>query len=404
MVDAPSRIAVVTHGLGVGGGVPTVARWLADGFSRLGATVDLHDLATARSDDVSLRLASPKTWRCNPTQRPTGEARPGLHWGALAVELEFMRYAPRAALIRCLDGYDTIQVVSGTPAWAVAVRGTQKPVALQVATTALWERSARWPTMRPARAIYSRASTQVTRALDRVGCQGVDHVMVENPAMQGQVRAWGQDSVTICPPGVEVSEFRPLPTGRPKGGPIISVGRLGEERKRFDRVIASYAHARTLSSNLPPLRLVGKGILPAPLWARIRLLGIEPFVTVDADLPITEVRLALQQASVFLQASSEEGLGIAVLEAMASGLPVVATETHGTRESVVDRLTGRLVAQTPTVVEDLAKALLEVWQGDAQGMGTRGRARAIASFSSEAALARFWNIHMDLYSTYRTRR
>lgn len=395
---ASPSIAIVTHGLETGGGVPAVARWLAHGFASKGAEVEVHDLATSRRDEVSLRLADPRTWLHGPGARPTEGTASGTHWGAWATELEFMRYAPRQRLLTRLNRVDTVQVVCGTPAWAVAVRGVESPVALQVATTARWERQARWPGMPRARAGLSKVMSQATHRLDRLGCRSVDHVMVENAAMHAQVQAWGQSHVSLCPPGVDTETFHPRAEGWNRSGDIVSLGRLAEERKRFDRVLESYALAHQMMADLPPLRLVGRGQLPELQRRRIDRLGLTGRVTVESDLSPLEVRDRLRDASVFLQASSEEGLGIAVLEAMASGLPVVTTETAGTRETVLDRVTGRLVAQTESVVEDLAAALVDVWSGDGEAQGRRGRDRVLSSFSSAVTMDRFWAIHESLRS------
>ncbi|MGZ3416133.1 MAG: glycosyltransferase, partial [Isosphaeraceae bacterium] len=266
----------------------------------------------------------------------------------------------------------------------------------QVATTARWERQARWPTMGSSKARLSKIMSQATHRLDRLGCRSVDHVMVENAVMRTQVRAWGQSNVSLCPPGVDTQTFHPRDGGWNRNGDILSVGRLAEERKRFDRLLDSYAIALRTAPDLPTLRLVGRGQLPEPLRRRIAELGIQSRVLVESDLSPSQICIRLREASIFLQASSEEGLGIAVLEAMASGIPVVATDTAGTRETVVDGVTGRLVAQTDTVVRDLAAALVAVWSADGGTQGREGRERVVRSFSTTVTLDRFWSIHEAL--------
>jgi glycosyltransferase involved in cell wall biosynthesis len=88
-------------------------------------------------------------------------------------------------------------------------------------------------------------------------------------------------------------------------------------------------------------------------------------------------------ADVFALPSRFEGLPLAVLEAMAAGLPVVATRVCGTTEAVRHRLTGLLV--DPSQPTALATALVEVltkpeW---AEQLGERGRVRAGRCFSAE---------------------
>ena len=122
MRSRPRRIALVTQGFCIGGGVSTVARWLRSGLESTGNySVDIHDLATSSKDAMSRRLARPKTW-LRRSLRWLSDSDDGLqHWGANAVEVELMRYRPRVELTRTLRSYDLIQVVNGGPALAAAV-------------------------------------------------------------------------------------------------------------------------------------------------------------------------------------------------------------------------------------------------------------------------------------------
>src|SRR5438128_712892 len=122
------RIALVTSGFDVGGGVPTVARWLRDSLrSTAGYVVDVHDLATSSRDPYSRRLLKPKSWARRSLRIRSGDEESLTHWGANAVEIETMRYRPRRELSQALQNYDLIQVVTGTPAWAAAVVGVGVP-------------------------------------------------------------------------------------------------------------------------------------------------------------------------------------------------------------------------------------------------------------------------------------
>src|SRR5688572_4810768 len=102
------RIAIVTHGFGLGGGVPGVVRWLREGLKSLGGySVDVHDLATSSRDRSSRRLVAPGSWLRSTLQSTAVVDQQSLrHWGANAVELEVMRYRPRRELTRALLDYD----------------------------------------------------------------------------------------------------------------------------------------------------------------------------------------------------------------------------------------------------------------------------------------------------------
>jgi len=102
----------------------------------------------------------------------------------------------------------------------------------------------------------------------------------------------------------------------------------------------------------------------------------------------TDVAALLAAADVFCLPSHFEGLPMSIIEAMLTGLPVVATDIAGVREQVVDGETGLLVP--PFEVPPLAAALTCL-AGDAAlraRFGAAGRARALARFDEAVVVAR----------------
>jgi glycosyltransferase involved in cell wall biosynthesis len=393
------RIALVTSGFEVGGGVPTVARWLRDCLrSTDGYRVDVHDLATSSRDPYSRRLFAPKSWVRPSLRNHSGDLDPVIHWGANAVEIEAMRYRPRRELRNALQAYDLIQVVAGIPALASAVSGTGVPVVLQVATTVRWERQWHLAQQIGVRRIWRQSMTLLIARAERRALRAVDAVLVENSAMLEHVRSSGQERVTKAPPGVDTDVFSPPVGGWRREGYLLSVCRLNDARKGLERMIRAYANMRQLDERIPPLLLTGRGQLPKPLLRLLTNLGLSSHVTVRSEVDRTELTELYRGASVFLQTSNEEGLGMSVLEAMACGLPVVSTDTAGTRETVLDGVTGWLVPQSndTQVPSMVANRVLEVLRGDGSAMGRKARERCEQNFSSDVALQPYTRVYDDL--------
>src|SRR5262249_53332135 len=92
------------------------------------------------------------------------------------------------------------------------------------------------------------------------------------------------------------------------------------------------------------LDIIGAGSDRSRVMFTIDDLGLARAVTVRGAVAASAVREAMSESDVFLHASLGEGISNAVLEAMASGLPVVTSESGGMREAVTDGHDGLVVA------------------------------------------------------------
>lgn len=136
---------------------------------------------------------------------------------------------------------------------------------------------------------------------------------------------------------------------------IVFLGRLSEE-KQIDRLI------KALSIMDPALNakleIVGGGELEGKLRALAQSLGLEDRVTLTGFVEQDQLRDALQRGSVFAMPSIAELQSISTMEAMASGLPVVAADAMALPHLVHDGENGFLFE--PGNVEDLAAKLTTV--------------------------------------------
>lgn len=384
------RVALVCQGLQAGGGVPTAVRWLRDTLGSLpDLQLDVHDLATSSRDPASRLLRRPATWRRSNLRQPD-DAAGVTHWGANAVELEPMRYLPRDELTQVLASYDVVHIVAGGPALGYVANRAGRPVVLQMATFARWEREAilaSWS--RPAR-LRGYVMTALTGRIEAKAVRSATAVLVLNDHLGAAVRQLGQPRVEKAPLGVDTDIFRPRPEGWTRDGYLLSVGRLGEPRKGLDRMILAYDYLVKHRNDVPPLVLAGKGRLSQSLVELIGKLDLVSRVSVRSDIAPDQLPDLYRGASVFVQTSHEEGLGLASIEAMATGLPVVATKSAGSREVVVDDITGWLVPQRPSndVPAGVASRLSEALDRGAD-LVAAARHRAETVFSTQATLQRY---------------
>jgi glycosyltransferase involved in cell wall biosynthesis len=390
------RIALMSPGLELGGGVARSAEFLCRLLVEAGCEVSLIDLATARDDEWSSRILAPRTWGREPKFSSSREGSAMYHSGSHLAEIEPLRYMRRRRLTEFVNQHDLGLLVAGTPAWANVLRDVEVPTLMQTATTTAWERASRDHMASVPMKAYRKSVTSLVTRLDVVGVRRPDHVLVINSGMLEWCRnARGDDhGVSLVPPGVDTSRLKPAEEWRARG-PIVSVGRLVEPRKGWMRLIESYGILTSQWPGAPDLVLVGSGRLESVVEARIDELGIRSRVSVLRDVTDDDLARRLPLCSVFVQASFEEGLGLAALEGMACGLPVVSTRTMGSEEYVLDGTTGYMVEQGPREEEvpfRIADATRRVLQASGASMSPLARAHCVDHFSLDVLRTRFMSV------------
>lgn len=207
-----------------------------------------------------------------------------------------------------------------------------------------------------------------------------------------------REKIVVIPPGVDVRRFRPSgdkgrsrgKVGFPLDRPVVfSLGRL-DERKGFDLLFRAAAEVIQGSPGLRPLFVLSAGTgHPNERRERERLeglleeLGIGEWVRWLGVIPEHELPAYYEAADLFVLPSRYEPFGIALLEAMACGVPVVATVHGGPSEIIEPGEEGILV--DPTDTRSLARAIVELLgdPGRREEMGRKARERVVAEFSWE---------------------
>jgi len=196
------------------------------------------------------------------------------------------------------------------------------------------------------------------------------------------------DRVTVIHNGLDIDRFdrdaarmptSAIPSGRGDGPVVVLVGNMKHPVKGHGEMLRA---ASAVLRTLPQVRFlfIGDGALRPQLERQVHEMGIDHAVTFAGKR--TDVPALLARCHIAVSASHSEGLSNAVMEAMASRLPVVATSVGGNIELVRDGRTGFLVRRGDPV--DLAQRLVELARHPAlaRRLGLAGRRRVEDEFSS----------------------
>lgn len=223
-----------------------------------------------------------------------------------------------------------------------------------------------------------------------------------------QIGAWLTSTLGVSPGrvthicnGVDVDRFRAAPSSGSRQGPLVigTVGRLQAVKNQI-LLVRACGQLRRQAPGLADawrLRLVGDGPERPALEAAIDAEGLRSVATITGwndDVPA-----ALRDIGVFVLPSLNEGISNTILEAMATGLPVIATAVGGSPELVADNETGFLIpANDPAA---LAERLLRYLQSPAllHAHGKAARARAESEFSIQRMLRDYDSLYHDVIAS-----
>jgi colanic acid/amylovoran biosynthesis glycosyltransferase len=206
------------------------------------------------------------------------------------------------------------------------------------------------------------------------------------------------DDIWINRPAVDTEAIRPpkIPV-RNEIPHIVSVGRL-EWKKGYDYLLAALAQLKREGMTFQ-VQIIGMGSLYSSLSFSIYDLDLMDQVELVGAVAPDEVLRRLQIADIMVLSSHEEGISNAVLEAMASGLPVVTTSVGGMTEVITDGVEGFVVP--PRDIETLQRCLGRLVLDDElrHRMGQAARQRVEKEFS----LTRQAEIFEQMYTAMRAR-
>ena len=232
--------------------------------------------------------------------------------------------------------------------------------------------------------------TPCTVALERWALRQADLVVADSAFAADQARSLGVERAQVVHCGVPPHAMPPSPLVQFERRHVLSIGPLVHRKNPFVAARIVQVAARGLAGW--HLRWVGGG----PLHRRYRRLRGAVF---HGRLAERDKRRELSEAAIYLTPSRLEGFPLAVLEAMAWGVPVVAFRAASFPELVIDGVTGLLGETEAELADHVRRLILDAPLR--RKLGEAARARALTEFPWSNTVSATRSAYAEAAETYR---
>ncbi len=202
-------------------------------------------------------------------------------------------------------------------------------------------------------------------------------------------------NINVIPNGVELDRFTPTES-KPdlKDLKLLTVGRLSES-KRIELLIEAM---QTIKNKFPKatLTIAGSGGLYQKLDQLIKNKNMQNHIKMPGAVDSENMPDLYRQHHIFVTATAQEGMSNAMLEAMASGLPIITTHCEGTEELIADN---GIVVDSPKAL-DIAENIINLAENDQRYGQMCSAARSKAEqFTWENVANQYIKNYYDLLQT-----
>jgi glycosyltransferase involved in cell wall biosynthesis len=220
-------------------------------------------------------------------------------------------------------------------------------------------------------------------------------IAITNQTKSLYVKTFDERNISVIPFGVDTEMFKPARLGeRREECEILYAGSLYPLKGVHD-LIRAVANVRRnkLKANLT---VVGEGQQKEALTALTRVLGIEEYVKFEGFVPYSNMPQYYRRSDIFCFPTLGEPLGKAIIEAMACGKPVIATNAGGPAEIIRDKVDGILVPPSnPEAIAQQISRLIED-KNERRRLGERARETAVNRFSWNKIAEKYHQLYSQL--------
>jgi len=243
------------------------------------------------------------------------------------------------------------------------------------------------------RELFYRVTDPLTDVTTHISEVAAEHYVKVGAVPPGRIR--------FIPNGLDLGDFRPDPEGRrvmrrqlqlQDGFIWLAVGRF-DEAKDYPTMLRAFA--RAVNGRKVVLLLVGGDGLEERMTPLVKELGIDRRVRFLGTRD--DVQMLMKAADAYLMSSAWEGMPMVLLEAAASGLPIVSTDVGGIGEVVQDGVNGFLVeAREPDRLAGAIGRLMELSADERERMGREGRRLVEGRFGLSAVVDQWEALYAEL--------
>lgn len=376
-------LAIVTQDPANRGGVLSLVRYAFDRAKSLGLDPHLvHYGAFRFHPELSAGVTNLLRGEINfstDSKRYEFDSMPSVAIGAGLPEFEPNRLHANRHWKKHLAEFDRYFVITGSAQTGLPLAELDLPFESWISATVSADRNHRLQHERSLSAFVERRTIRKIYAAEMEVLEQSRNVYPVSERTRDELRPFTPKAKQIIPYPINTERFNPG-TPATRALRLLFVGRATDLRKRFDLFLNTVAHVRAalpevtavvVSADLPRRTKLGQGVTHAPA------------LTVD------ELRELYRTSAAFVLTSEQEGLGIAAMEAMACGLPVVSTRCGGPETYIIEGVNGFFTNDEP---HELAQCVLSILRdGRLLSELSAAAAERIESDFSE----RVWNPEFD---------
>jgi glycosyltransferase involved in cell wall biosynthesis len=385
----PKRLAIVTQDPANYGGVLRLVEYI---YRRAeGVGVDpciVHYGRFAEHPELSVSIANLLRGELNiwPTlKRYTFRGMNAVAIGATLPEWEPNRIRANALWKKELANYEGFLLVTGAAHTGAPLAAVQLPFASWISATVAADRAERLKSSRSLSTLIERLGMLSILNSERKVLQAACCVMAVSNAAKEELSSVSEHLPEVWPFPVDTGRFTPDSNAQilPR---FLFVGRANDPRKRIQLFLEACAELH----HLMPDRL-----FEAVIVSSVSVETGDKSVRFVSNISDAELIDLYRPSTAMVLTSEQEGLGIAAMEAMACGTPVISTRCGGTETFIEDNISGLFVAAD---ARKIAEAMLSLMTQPAlRGrLGSAARTRIASAFSEHRWNKNFEHLILDL--------